>query len=164
MHIGTEKTPSKTECVFSPPPGFFNTQTIPLTYLTTPTLSVHKKERDKNRRTREDEEYAKYKETSIIKVKGGFVTFTKNFKYIGSYISYYLRDDYDIDANLAAGNKPMRALAKFWTDANVDNHSKYLIFIAITINMLLWGCESWALCTYLLKNLRYFYTTASDAY
>ena len=31
MHIGMKKNPSKTECVFSPPPGFFNTRTLPLT-------------------------------------------------------------------------------------------------------------------------------------
>ena len=86
MHISTLKT-SKTECVFSPPPGFFNTRTLPLTSLTTSTLSLQKKESEKKRRTHENEEYIKCKEPAIIKVKGGFVTFTKNFKYLGSYIS-----------------------------------------------------------------------------
>ena len=46
---------SKTELVFSPPPGFFNTLTLPLTYLTNSTLALQKKESDKKRRTREDE-------------------------------------------------------------------------------------------------------------
>ena len=32
----------------------------------------------------------------------------------------------------------MGALAKFWTYASVDNHSKYLIFLAIPINLLLY--------------------------
>ena len=50
----------------------------------------------------------------------------------------------------------MGALAKFWTDASVDNHSKYLIFLAIPINLLLWGCESWALQTSLLIKLEVF--------
>ena len=50
----------------------------------------------------------------------------------------------------------MRALAKFWTDASVYNHSKYLIFLAIPINILLSGCESWALRTSLLKKLGVF--------
>ena len=40
MHIITEKLPSKTECLFFLPPGFFNTQTLPLTSLTTSTLSL----------------------------------------------------------------------------------------------------------------------------
>ena len=68
------------------PTGFFKTQTILISSLTTSTLSVNKKESEKKRRTGEDEEYAKYKDIAIIKVKGGFVTFTKNFKYLGSYI------------------------------------------------------------------------------
>ena len=45
----------------------------------------------------------------------------------------------------------MGALDKFWTDASVDNHRKYLIFIAIPINMLLWVCEIWVLQKSLLK-------------
>ena len=102
MHIGTEEKSSKTECVFFRPTGFFNTQTLPLTSLTTSTLSLQKKEDEKNRRTREDKVYNKGCETAIIKVKGGLVTFNKHFKYLGSYISYSLRDDYDIDARLAA--------------------------------------------------------------
>ena len=85
-------------------------------------------------------------------IKGGFVAFTKHFKYLGSYISYPLRYDYDIDTRLAAGNESMGALAKLCTDASVNNHSKYLIFLAITINLILWGYESWALRTSLLKN------------
>ena len=55
-----------------------------------------------------------------------------------------------------AGNASIGALAKIWTDASVDNHSKYLIFLAIPINLLLWGCESWALRTSLLKKLEVF--------
>ena len=87
----------------------------------------------------------------IIKVKGIFVTFTKHFKYLGSYISYSLQDDYGIDIRLAAGNASMGSLSKFWTDASVNNSTNYLIFLAIPINILLWRCESWALQTSLLK-------------
>ena len=50
----------------------------------------------------------------------------------------------------------MGSLSKLWIDASVDNCSKYLIFLAITINLLLWGCEIWALRTPLLKNLEVF--------
>ena len=59
IHIGTGKNPSNTECVFSPPRGFFNTLTIPLTSLNTSTLSVQKKDSDKKRCTREYKEYSK---------------------------------------------------------------------------------------------------------
>ena len=148
MHIGTEGKTSKTECVFSPPPGFFNTQTLLVTYLTNSILSLKKKESDKKRRTHEEEEYTKCIETSIIKVKGGFFTFTNNFKCLGSYITYSLWYEYDIDALLAAGKASMGALAKFWTDSSVNNCSKCLIFLAISINLLHWWCEIWALRTW----------------
>ena len=88
MYIVTRKKPSKTECVIFPTPGFFNTRTILLTSLITSTFSVQKKESDKKRCICEDEEYAKCSETAIINVKGGFFTFTKQFKYLGSYTSF----------------------------------------------------------------------------
>ena len=69
------------------------------------------------------------------------VTFTKHFKYLGSYISYYLQDDYNIDVRLVAGYASMGSLSKFCTEASFENRSKHLTFLAIPINMLLWGCE-----------------------
>ena len=39
----------------------------------------------------------------------------------------------------------MGALQQFWKDSTVDAHSKYLILCDISLNLLLWGCESWAL-------------------
>ena len=62
-----------------------------------------------------------------------------------------IKVSYD-DARPTAREKSMGYPAKFWTDASVDNHRKYLIFLAIPINLLLWGCDRWALCTPLLKN------------
>ena len=45
---------------------------------------------------------------------------------------------------------------KLWTNSSVDNNSKYLIFITIPINLLLWGYEIWALRKSLPKNLEVF--------
>ena len=50
----------------------------------------------------------------------------------------------------------MGAPTKFWTDDSVDNHSKYLIFLAIPINLLLWGYENWALYISILEKLEVF--------
>ena len=41
--------------------------------------------------------------------------FTKHFKQLGSYISYSLKDDYNINTHLASGNLSMGDLSKFWT-------------------------------------------------
>ena len=50
----------------------------------------------------------------------------------------------------------MGAFSKFYTEASVEYHSKYLIFLAIPINLLIWGCETWALWTSLLKKIELF--------
>ena len=50
----------------------------------------------------------------------------------------------------------MGELEKFCTEANVNNHRKYLIFLTITINLFLWGCDSWALRSCPLKQLEVF--------
>ena len=50
----------------------------------------------------------------------------------------------------------MGALNPFWKDAAVDDFSKYLIFCAIPCNLLLWGCESWALREATLQKLEVF--------
>ena len=50
----------------------------------------------------------------------------------------------------------MGALNHFWSDRAVDDYSKYLIFCAIPCNLLLWGCESWALRKSTLEKLEVF--------
>ena len=50
----------------------------------------------------------------------------------------------------------MGALDHFWSDRAVDDHSKYQIFRSIPCNLLLWGCESWALREATLKKLEVF--------
>ena len=50
----------------------------------------------------------------------------------------------------------MGAMSKIWNDDHVDTYSKYLIFRAITYNILLWGCESWAIRKSLLAYLEVF--------
>jgi hypothetical protein len=48
-------------------------------------------------------------ERQSVNVKDGFMTYTKHFKYLGSYISYSLQDDYDIKSRIAAATKALGA-------------------------------------------------------
>ena len=57
---------------------------------------------------------------------------------------------------IASVNASMGEMADFWDDDHVDVYSKYLIFRAIPCNLLLWGCESWALRQTLLDALEVF--------
>ena len=86
----------------------------------------------------------------------GNVTFFSHFKYLGSWISFSLQDDHDVAKRIASANASMGAMVSFWDDKHVDVYSKYLIFKAITCNLILWGCESWELRQTLLYDLEVF--------
>jgi hypothetical protein len=94
---------------------------------------------------RENELYDLDPQTNNFDVTDGFVSYTKHFKYLGTIISYSLRDDTDINTRIASAGKAMGALNGFFKRPQVNTYSKYLIFMAIPINLLLWSCESWAL-------------------
>ena len=84
------------------------------------------------------------------------ITFTRHFKNLGIYISYLLKNDYDIEHRISQASAAMGALNNFWIDNIVDNLSKYLILCAIPYNLLLWGCESWAIQEATLNKLEVF--------
>ena len=76
---------------------------------------------------------------------GSFIDFTAHFKYLGSYISFDLTDDIDIANRITKASQAMAALHHFWRNPYADLRAKKLIFLAIPANLLLWGCETWAL-------------------
>ncbi len=93
----------------------------------------------------DDAIYDKLDETRDIDVEDGYVTFTRSFRYLGSMISFNLCDDKDITARVAAATASMEALKEVWRNQHLDIYSKYLLFRAIPMNLLLWGCETWSL-------------------
>jgi hypothetical protein len=110
MHIGRNGGKSKTECVFFPPPQFFEQCQLPTIgdnqrqtwSMTTRTstdapqpshLAVALPNDDGD-----NEEKTKRKGVKEIAVKDGYVTFTQSFQYLGSLISYNLHDNEDITA------------------------------------------------------------------
>ena len=158
MFIGQGQKLSKTERVFFPPPGLFKKKHI---------LPASKNGRmdeligrPKTVRAKEEEnlsqmekEYNRLAEAILIIFADDFISFCTHFKYIGSCISFLLRADYDVGHQIVTANMFLGALARFWDDHQVDMHSKYMIFRAIAYNLLLWGCESWALLTRLLNKI-----------
>ena len=95
-------------------------------------------------------------ETAPVNMADGYVTFSRKFKYLGSRISYSLHNDDDINARLAAASQSMGALKEVWRNPHLDTYSKYLLFRAIPVNLLLWGCENWSLRQSLLRQLEVF--------
>ena len=72
-------------------------------------------------------------------------SFTRTFRYLGSLIFYNLHDNNNITARIAAANASMGALKDLWRNPHLDMYSKYLVFKAISMNLLLWGVETWSL-------------------
>jgi hypothetical protein len=70
---------------------------------------------------------------------------TQTFQYLGSLISYNLRDDGDITVRISAANASMGALKELWCNPHLDMYNKYLLLRAILMNLLLWGAETWSL-------------------
>ncbi|EJK69977.1 hypothetical protein THAOC_08706 [Thalassiosira oceanica] len=78
-------------------------------------------ERAKNKAELEKTRYFSLDQTQPIAVKDGFVTFTMHFKYLSSFISYNLRDDFDIDLRIKKAGQAMGALKHFF-----NNQAPYL--------------------------------------
>ena len=97
-------------------------------------------------------------DTSQFAVQDGFVQFSKQFRYLGSVISFNLSDTADIDARLSQATKAMGALRNYFRCDEVSLHAKRLIYLAIPINLCLWGVEAWALSEKDLRKLRVFHT------
>jgi hypothetical protein len=69
--------------------------------------------------------------TQSVMISNGFVDFIKHFKYLDSYISFDLTDDYDINKRLAAANKSMESLKYFWNNPYTSMRAEQLIFLEI---------------------------------
>jgi hypothetical protein len=163
MHIGRGGEASKTECIFFPPPQFFKhrrnlpimdtrRQTRSMTRLNNghntdhaPTLLDDDDEQNNEQRENEARIYDGLDETKDIEVGNGYITFSRSFKYLGSTISYNLRDNDDVTARIAAANASMSALKDVWRNPHLDAYNKYLLFRAIPMNLLLWGCKTWSI-------------------
>ena len=83
----------------------------------------------------------------------GNVTFCSHFKYLGSWVSFSLRDDHNVAKRIASANASMGEITYFWDNDHVNMYSKYLMFREIACNLLLRGCGIWALRQTLLDAL-----------
>ncbi len=50
----------------------------------------------------------------------------------------------------------MGALKDMWRNPHLDVYSKYILFRAIPMNLLLWGCKMWSMRQTLLSKLEVF--------
>ena len=109
-------------------------------------------------RKRREAKYQASPQTDRIHTSARYIDFTMYFQYLGlgSFISFDLRDDYDTEQRISCASEDMGALKHFWRKPYVDLRTKVSIFKAIPLNLLLWGCETWALRESLLDTLDVF--------
>ena len=155
MHVGKqidgEWGASKTECIFFPEGAFFKHQAVEMELPARDVLALSEGAEEESDAAREKKEsleemlYNQCDETAPVSVGDGRITFCCQFKYLGDSLAFNGRDDHAIDMRIAAASRAMGALKGFFSRREICIHSKRLIFEAIIINLLLWGCESWAL-------------------
>ena len=166
MHIGEriDETTlsyerSKTECMFVPRRGFFTQHAIECNIPAFERiLDIDDEACDDQARESRDNLlrrlYQEAPETAEIPMDGGRITFSLSFKYLGTIIDAFLRDDREIEKRIMSVECSFGAMKEFYARPEVSVITKYRIFMAIQINLLLWGCEGWALRKDLLLKLQ----------
>ncbi len=116
-------------CLLLPPPGFFDSHMPSLPDPSNNKINNaincsanaaltnnERRAKTKERLHQEQEEdlYNNLEETQTIAVEDGFVTFCRHFKYLGSFVSFSLCDDYDIEKHITAATQPMGARKNVW--------------------------------------------------
>lgn len=77
-------------------------------------------------------------------VQDGYITWTKKFWYLGSWISDYFKDDHKVETRVKKAYSQFGALRSFFRCPYISIIAKYKIYLAIPVNTTLWGCESWS--------------------
>lgn len=97
---------------------------------------------------------------SNFTVADGFVSFTAEFRYLGSIIHQTLSSDADVNARIAGARAAFGALHScFFARARVAGKDKGIVFVALCLSILLYGSESWCLREDLFQRLRVFFNS-----
>ena len=79
--------------------------------------SKHVKVESHEKKSKQEESvYITLTEMKQIAVADRNVTFCSHFKYLGSWVSFSLREDQDVAKRIASVNASMGAMAYFWYD------------------------------------------------
>ena len=104
-------------------------------------------------------------DTSPIDLYDGTrITFTSHFTYLGSIISWDLSDDVDVTNRITKANKAFGSLRLLiFCNPYLPLTLKKYLYMAITVNLLLWGSENWALSSNMQQKLERFHSKSCRA-
>jgi hypothetical protein len=87
------------------------------------------KQKSQSHQEQEEKIYDTLEETQSIDIADGHITFCRHCKYLGSYVSFSLCDNYDIEKRVAVATQSMGALSNIWRSPYLEIWSKYLLFL-----------------------------------
>lgn len=88
-------------------------------------------------------------DVATFDVHNGFISFTNAFKHLGCIIIPCLHDDAEISACIRKAMGQLRSLVNVFRANDVPLAVKRrATYIALPLNTVLWGCESWILKAY----------------
>jgi hypothetical protein len=97
---------------------------------------------------------------SNFTVADGFVSFTTEFKYLGSIIHHTLTSDADVDKRISQASAAFGVLRDcFFRKKDISYKIKGQIYVALVLTVLLYGSECWCLREDLFRRLRTFHNT-----
>ena len=96
-------------------------------------------------------------DTSNVPVDGGFYTFCKRFKYLGSIITYDLTADDDVATRIRSARHAFNLMRDVLTSSWVKNSVKAATYKVLVCTVLLYGSECWAMRQDLLDKLEKFH-------
>jgi len=90
--------------------------------------------------------YSEAPETRDITVdeRGGTLSFTMEFLYLGSNIDFLIDDTTDVKNRISKASKSMGALKFIWDAVEVPLSTKIKLYQTIPMNLMLWGSENWS--------------------
>ena len=82
-----------------------------------------------------------------------YFSYCDKFKYLGTIFTPNLKNDEDIKKRISQATGAFAAMEKTLCNQQLQVCYRIRIYEATVLNILLWGCESWALTTELRRNL-----------
>ncbi|KAL7426046.1 hypothetical protein ACHAXH_000620, partial [Discostella pseudostelligera] len=165
MHVGSNGKKSKTEAMYFPVGSFFNqpTNLLPPTAAAyfnpaddtldeennriSRTSSNRKQTFSRMTQKQRQDMYFASENTNRIYLSDGtsYIDFTAHFKYLGTFISFDLTEDFDIKHRITKASREMGRFRHFFNNQYVELRFKHQVFVQYILNILLWGCENWAI-------------------
>ena len=83
-----------------------------------------------------------------------FISFCDNFKYLGSFITPSLSEDFDINRRVNKARAAKQLMRPILTSKSIPQLLRAQLYKQTVLNILLFGCETWALTKDQLARLR----------